>query len=130
MKIFFKALFLCVFLAAGCRKDTTVILKDIPVVVTKVVSFSKDIVPVFSKSCALSGCHGAGSYAPILMDDQAYSSLINGSGYIDTKNPAGSILYERLTGGLSPAMPLGGPNNPSNINALVLAWIKQGAKKN
>jgi len=27
-------------------------------------------------------------------------------------------------------MPLGAANNPSNINNLMLAWIKQGAKNN
>jgi len=27
-------------------------------------------------------------------------------------------------------MPLGAATNPSNINALMLAWIKQGAKNN
>jgi len=27
-------------------------------------------------------------------------------------------------------MPVGGPNNPSNINQYVLAWVKQGAKNN
>jgi hypothetical protein len=63
------------------------------------------------------------------MADKAYNSLISGD-FISVSDPESSILYERLTGKLSPAMPMGKDSNPSNINALVLAWIKQGAKKN
>jgi hypothetical protein len=62
------------------------------------------------------------------MADNAYNSLM--SKYVDIKTPENSILYERLTGKLSPSMPMGRTNNPSNINSLVLAWITQGAKNN
>ena len=119
---------LFVLLIAACRKDITFIIKDEPVPVTDTVSFSKDLVPIFSKNCALSGCHVTGSHVPNLMADKAYNSLM--SKYVDTKTPENSIIYERLTGKLNPIMPMGRTNNPSNINSLVLAWIKQGAKNN
>lgn len=113
----------------GCRKDTTVIIKPVPVEVTDTVSFTKDLVPLFTKNCALSGCHANGSKAPILSVDKAYNSLINGN-YVDIDAPESSIIYKRLTGQLTPAMPMGASPNPSNINGLILAWIKQGANKN
>jgi len=118
-----------VLLIAGCGKDITFILKPQAVEVTDTVSFSKVLVPIFTKNCALSGCHATGGHSPDLMSDKAYNSLISGD-FINVKDPESSILYERLTGKLSPAMPMGKESNPSNINALVLAWIKQGAKKN
>ncbi len=114
----------------GCEKDTTLTIKDVPVVVTKTVSFSKDLVPLFTANCALSGCHGTGGHTPDLMADKAYSSLLTGGVFVNVTNPSGSVLFERLTGVLSPAMPMGKTSNPSNINNLVLAWIKQGAKNN
>ncbi len=114
----------------GCQKDVTLIIKPVSVVITKTVYFSKDLKPLFTKSCALGGCHATGGHTPNLMADKAYNSLINGPGLINIKNPESSILYKRLTGALSPAMPMGAASNPSNINGLVLAWIKQGAKNN
>jgi len=127
-KIIIVTFSLCVLLIAGCRKDITFILKDQPVPITDTVSFSKDLVPIFSKNCAISGCHVTGGHAPNLMAENAYNSLM--SKYVDIKTPENSILFERLTGKLSPSMPMGSTNNPSNINSLVLAWIQQGVKNN
>ena len=121
---------LAVLLIAGCTKDTTFIIKDKPVVVTATVSFSKDLIPLFSKNCALSGCHAAGGHVPNLMADKAYNSLMNDPDFINVKEPEKSQIYERLTGKLSPSMPMGRASSPSNINSFVLAWIKQGAKNN
>ena len=115
---------------AGCKKDTTYIIKPMPVVVTKLVSFSKDLVPLFTQNCAVAGCHGAGGKAPVLAADKAFNSLMANTDYINVKSPEDSELYLFLTGKKSPAMPMGKATNPSNINGLVLAWIKQGAKKN
>jgi hypothetical protein len=111
----------------GCAKMTTVVVDNSPAV-TEAVSFKKTIVPIFAKSCVGSGCHG-GSVAPNLSEQVAYGSLVTGN-YLNTSTPATSDLYLWLTGKRSAAMPLGGTNNPSNLNAIVLAWIKQGAKNN
>jgi hypothetical protein len=118
------------FLIAGCAKDTTYTIKDVPIVITKTVSFAKDINPLFTANCALSGCHATGGHVPNLMADKSYASLTKDAAFVNVKNPSSSILYERLTGVLSPSMPMGKTTNPSNINNLVLAWIKQGAKNN
>jgi len=111
----------------GCTKTTTVLL-DNSVAVTTTVSFSKDISPILAKSCATSGCH-SGSVAPNLSAATAYNALVNGS-FLNTGAPETSEVYLWLTGKRAIAMPSGSANNPSNINALMLAWIKQGAKNN
>jgi hypothetical protein len=129
-KILITAAILGGLFIAGCQKDTTLTLKDVPVVITKTVSFSKDLVPLFTKNCALSGCHGDGGHAPNLTATKAYASLMDDPDFVLVKDPAGSTLYKRLIGTLTPQMPMGAAKNPGNINNLVLAWIKQGAKKN
>ena len=129
-KIIITAAFLGGLLISGCEKDTTYTIKDVPVVVTKTVSFAKDLNPLFTANCALAGCHATGGHSPNLMADKSYLSLTTDAKYVNVKSPTSSILYERLTGVLSPAMPMGKTTNPSNINNLVLAWIKQGAKNN
>ena len=113
----------------GCEKDTTLVIPLAPPVVNKTVSFNKDIVPLLTKNCALSGCHISGGHKPDLSVEKAYNSLIDGK-YVDKTAPEKSIIYERLICKLSPAMPMGASPNPSNIDGLMLAWIKQGAKKN
>jgi len=111
----------------GCYKTTTLLVDNTPAV-TKAVSFSTDIVPVLTASCAKSGCH-SGSVSPNLSSGNAWNSLVNGS-FVDKSAPKNSVVYLWLTGKSGPAMPLGASNNPSNINGLILAWITQGAKNN
>lgn len=112
----------------SCTKNTTVYL-DNSAEVTTDVSFAKDIIPIFSNKCSMSGCHNTGGHVPDLTTDKAYNAIVNGN-YIDKSTPANSSLYLWLTGKKSTAMPVGGPSNPSNLNQLVLAWVKQGAKNN
>ena len=113
------------FAMSGCTKTTTVIIDNSPEV-TGTVLFAKDIVPILTKSCVGSGCH-SGSVAPNLTEASAFNTLVNGN-FINTATPANSEVYLWLTGKRSVAMPVGSANNPSNLNALMLAWIKQGAK--
>ncbi len=119
---------LVLLIAPGCYKVATVRLDNSPAI-TKSVSLSKDIVPIFSKNCALSGCHSSGGHVPDLSVNDAYNSLIKGK-YIDISSPSNSALYLWLTGKKAESMPLGSSNNPSDINALTLAWITQGANNN
>ena len=115
-------------IAPGCYKVATVQVDNSPSV-TKAVSLSKDIIPIYSKSCAVSGCHASGGRKPDLTAVNAYNSLIKGS-YVDKATPLNSEIYLWLTGKKDVPMPMGAANNPSNINALTLAWIAQGAKNN
>jgi len=116
-----------VVIITGCSKTTTVIIDDSPAI-TETVQFSKTIVPLLTQNCAGSGCHG-GSVAPNLSATNAYSSLQTGN-FINLAAPKSSLVYLWLTGKEAATMPMGAANNPSNINALILAWITQGAKNN
>lgn len=127
IRIPFLSAIVLMFTIAGCTKTTTIVVDNSPTI-TATVYFTKTIVPILTKSCALAGCHN-GSVAPNLTAPLAYSSLIVGN-YINTAKPESSEVYLFLTGKRSPTMPLGSANNPSNLNALTLAWIKQGAKNN
>lgn len=118
----------CILVIAGCYKDATLNL-NANAVVSQQVSFSKDLVPIFTQKCALTGCHASGGQNPDLSASKAFNSLING-GFINVTSPQKSILYMRLIGQLTPAMPLTGASNPSNLNALVLTWITQKAQNN
>ncbi len=114
------------WLLPGCYKDKTVILDTAPAI-TRTVTFSGDLVPIFNKSCSISGCHTTGGKSPDLTAANAYNSLKVGN-YCNTGNPESSLLYLWLTGKKSTQMPPAGLNK--DYNALVLAWIKQGAKNN
>jgi hypothetical protein len=116
------------FFISGCVKDDTLLITNNKVVTTK-VSFTKDLVPLFTTDCATSGCHVAGHQPPDLEKADAYNS-IKELNMVNLTNPQSSLLYERLSGAVKPSMPMNATNNPSNINNLVLAWIKQGALNN
>ncbi len=117
---------LAVFFAPGCYKGTTVDLSN-DLEITRDVAFAADIVPLFEKSCSLSGCHSSGGIAPDLSTANSFNALSTG-GYIDVDNPENSRLYGFVSGRLTPVMPVSGAD--PEISALVLAWIKQGAQNN
>lgn len=122
------AVMLAVFGAGmSCTKTTTLVVNP-GSSITTAVSFSKDVVPLFAKSCALSGCHVAGGHAPDLTEANAFQSLTVG-GYIKPGDPDNSEIMLLLTGKKSPSMPLGGSPN-EQIIAEVYAWINQGAQNN
>lgn len=90
------------------------------------VSFSGDLIPLFTKNCANSGCHDATpSHAPALTADKAYNSLVNG-GFVNTIVPANSAVYLLIKDG---AMPIGGSLSAADKQK-VLDWIRNGAPNN
>jgi hypothetical protein len=115
----------CIFFVASCYKDKTVPL-SVPEI-TKTVSFSQDLVPIFNKSCNTSGCHSTGGQTPNLSAANAFNSLTIGN-YFDKNAPGNSIIYQKMTGKRGTPMPVSGVNK--DYAALVLAWIKQGANNN
>ena len=119
--------FAMIFILIGCTKTTTVVLNPGSEITTE-MSFSKDIVPIFSKNCALAGCHVPGGKVPDLTEANAFQSLTVGN-YVKAQDPDNSLLMLWLTGKKSPVMPLGSGPNPE-INAKIYAWINQGAKNN
>ena len=117
-----------ILFTTGCYKVTTLVVSNEQEVTTP-VSLSTDITPILNKSCSISGCHNAGGIKPDLTAANVYNSFINGN-FVNLSDPANSEVYLWLTGKRAATMPVGAANNPSNLNQLVLAWIKQGAKNN
>jgi len=121
----FTLAIISILVVTGCYKDRVVPLSSQVVVITKDVHFTNDILPIFAKSCALSGCHASGGHIPDLSASNAYNSLTSGN-FISTSSPESSEIYQWLSGKRATQMPPNGLD--PTINATVLAWIKQGAK--
>lgn len=111
----------------ACEKDYFISQQEKVVVITDPVSFSSDIMPIFSSECALPTCHISGAQAPDLSASNAYNEL-TGLGYVDTSNAEGSILYMRIIGTTDPMPPT--ENLSAEQIGYILAWIKQGAQNN
>ncbi len=129
MKIQFKILLLAVVAAlavAGCKYDW-VIPEEVPVIdpddPSQVISFSGDILPIFTSGNNCTACHN-GNQAPDLRAANAFSSL-NTTRYINKTTPGESRIYTL-------PHPDGGHYKKYTATqaALVLAWIQQGAKNN
>jgi hypothetical protein len=115
----------CIAFLTSCYKDKTVVAEAAEV--TRTVSFSQDIIPILNKSCNTSGCHSTGGQVPNLSASNAFNSLTIGN-YLDKNAPGNSVLYLKMAGKKGIPMPITGPNK--DYNALVYAWIKQGASNN
>lgn len=102
-------------------------LKPVVISIPDTVSFTDNILPIFTDNCALSGCHETGGIAPDLTPKNAYSDLWL-YGFVDTTDVQSSILYSRLASTSDPMPPTGNLGNDKI--QLVLAWIEQGARDN
>lgn len=119
--------FICISIIS-CKKDTGP-LYIAPSFVTP-VSFRNDIQPIFNASCR--SCHNA-THPNLQLDSccSYYELFYTGSNapYIDTLNPMDSRLIKRMTGVITPVMPMTGALPQSQID-LVVRWIEEGAKNN
>jgi len=89
---------------------------------TIVYSFADTIQPILNKKCI--GCH-SGGIPPDLTSGNSYDALING-GYVelDPGKAEESLIYTKLLSGSH-------DGRASNTEeALILVWIRQGAKNN
>lgn len=115
-----------VFGTTSCTYDTIVYPEDPEV--TEPVSYSEEIQPLWTDSgCDVSGCHNAGGWDPNLTPGNSYNALIS-DGFVDTTDPASSIIYTKLLPGASMEPYLIDPT--ADNRALILAWIEQGAMDN
>lgn len=109
---------------SGCYKDIISPGQD-PNGPPQYVSFSGDLVPIFTTNCALSGCHDGSSHAPALTSELSYDAIVNG-GYVDVVVPTNSILYGEVKSG---SMPPTGALKASDVQK-ILDWIRNGAPNN
>ena len=102
-----------------------------PLDLSKPISFSATVSPIFTANCLGSGCHISGGPPPNLMADKSYDQLTM-LGYVDADTPdtvpENSSLYKRLIAIAKP-MPPSGKLPQNKIEAIAL-WIKQGSQNN
>jgi hypothetical protein len=91
---------------------------------TDSISFKTNIIPIFNKSCNISGCHD-GTISPNLTAANAFQSLMSND-YINKQAPATSSFYLKITTGTMSDK--GGITLTDK--ALILKWIEQGANNN
>lgn len=97
------------------------------------LSFAKDIQPILTTNCAISGCHSGttpeGNFN--LEASKSYATLSKpGRGYIDVSDPKGSVFYSSMVSTSDP-MP---PNGRQAMSACDLkrieTWMREGALDN
>ncbi len=118
-------------------------IPDIPETEISDPSFPDDIQPIFTSSCALSGCHNSAAQAElILLQGQAYANIVNVDSTQDTQQPvrkrvlpadaANSYLVIKIEGNqtVGDRMPQGrSPLSSVRINN-IKNWVNRGAKNN
>lgn len=105
------------------------------------VSFSKQIQPIFTANCALSGCHaGANPQDGMSLETgKAYANIVNQPNIeygnyliVEPYYADSSYLYFKITGNpiAGPRMPYGKSPLPDSLIQGIKDWINQGAKDN
>jgi len=110
-------------LAVGHYSCTYYEIKPAKISTPDSVKFSRDIIPIFTTSCAKATCHVTGVQSPDLTAPNAYVSLTY-FGYISTDDPTSSPLYQKITFGDMK------DKATDQDRALILKWIEQGAPDN
>lgn len=113
-------LVLAVLAAIGCESSEQV--KNDP-------SFADDVKPIFTSSCATSGCHADSNPKGNYVLTSRAGALGNGSDTVPNVIPGdsdSSLLYQRIDLG---DMPPSGPLDAMK-SATIRNWINQGAKDN
>ena len=95
----------------------------------KAVSYEKDIVPIFKKSCI--ECHKPDKKKGKL-DMSTYADLLKGGKQgnpVKAGDPAKSLLVEMISGA-EPEMPEKGDKLRPEQVELITRWVKEGARQN
>ena len=115
---------LLLFLSFGlgsCYKDV-ILPKVATTAPPQYVSFSNDLIPLFSTNCALSGCHVPGSQMPYLTPTLAYQQLLGG--FVNTIVPTQSTIYIQINGNMQVHIP------DATQRQKIYDWIRNGAPNN
>lgn len=105
-------------LFTGCKYDFILPVPPAPPIDIggNPISFSTQVVPILAENCVK--CHK--SQSPVMNADVAYTQLV--PQYVNTANPESSKLYINASSG----------NHYAKVSAsqaaIILAWIKEGAK--
>ncbi len=88
------------------------------------VGFNEHVIPIFDRSCNVSGCHSSGGILPDLTSENAYINLI-GLGYVNPGEAAeDSGLYNAIDGGSMKSYAT------DEDRAIIKKWIDDGAEDN
>ena len=111
----------------GCKYDF-ILPEQVETVNTggQPISFATQIAPIFSTGDKCIACHKTGGQAPDLTSANAYSQI--SSKYVNTGSPETSMIY--LEPSPANAAVHTWKKYTASEAALVLAWIKEGAKNN
>jgi len=118
----FFIVMIIIAISFSCEKVYLTEPPEIIIDTTVVYSYADTIQPIWNSKCL--DCH-SGAVAPNLTEGVSYDALLNG-GYIetDTTKADQSLIYTKLLSGTH-------DGRASNTQeALILAWLKQGAKNN
>ncbi|MDO9512567.1 MAG: hypothetical protein Q7J34_12465 [Bacteroidales bacterium] len=115
-------LVMLMFSLAACEYEW-IEAEPIPPLPPEEVSFQNEIMPYFDASCNMAGCHATGGFSPDLSAANAYNVLTT-KGWIDTTTPANSKIYKAVTSGSMKTF------STATNSAILLKWIKEGAKNN
>jgi hypothetical protein len=125
-------LIVCVWACSHEKENTPApVVKPLPCAISDTVSFQKNIVPIFNQHCNTSGCHSGSKPEKNfnLEPSKAYATLTKkGSGYVDTIDPTGSVLYSAMVAVENPMPPKG--RLDSCTLKMIQFWMKQGGKNN
>ncbi len=95
-------------------------------------SFSRNILPIFSVNCAISGCHDDSSAAGGLRLN-SYDTVMRGGrngSVIHPYDASTSTLVKRLKGTETPRMPMDRATLSTNDQGLIQNWVNGGARNN
>lgn len=122
--IFISLLFLAAL--SSCQYDNPYVTPTPPLPPDQTVYFSTDIQPIFNNAGCVA-CHKTGAQAPDLTSGKAYQDIVN-MNLVDTANPESSKIYWEPNSDNTGAHAW--KKYTAAQAALVLQWIKQGAKDN
>ncbi|MDD3000310.1 MAG: carboxypeptidase regulatory-like domain-containing protein [Candidatus Riflebacteria bacterium] len=115
-----------------CSVDSGLSVTTNIVLVSTGGSFSRNILPIFTVNCAISGCHNDSAAAGKLRLN-SYSAVMTGGksgAVIYPFDSSTSRLVKRIKGTETPKMPLDRASLSTSDQGLISNWIAGGARNN
>jgi len=112
---------------SGSPPPTVTIAPTVPPNSAAPISFSRDVLPILTSQCG--SCHGGQGGLWLTTYEQVMFGGTSGAVVVPGQ-PEQSLLYARITGQITPQMPLDAqPLTQHQIDA-IKGWIAEGAPKN